>query len=188
MRRSVIFIVIFAVVFAAAYYFNQHSKSAESEIPTETVEPVEYLFDAATDGLPNSIRIDSKAGETVKTARNEENAWVLIQPEETAADQGSVEAAVSQASTLRILDRLSNNIEPDVVGLVEPEYVITLKFMSGVERKVEIGVVTPTESGYYAREEDGKILIVSKGAVDALLSLLTNPPFAVTETPAPASP
>jgi hypothetical protein len=186
MRRSIIFIVIFAVVFAAAYFFNNRSKSAGIETPVETPEPVEYLYSPA-DGLPNEIRIDSKAGETIEAARNEENVWALIQPEEAAADQGSLEAAVSQVSTMRILDRLSN-IEPEVVGLDQPEYVIALKFSSGVERKVEIGVITPTGTGYYARSEDEKILIVSKDAVDALLGLLTNPPYAVTETPSPASP
>ena len=52
---------------------------------------------------------------------------------------------------------------------------------------VEIGVITPTESGYYVRKAD-KILIVSRSAIDSLLGLLTNPPYLETPTPAPVTP
>jgi hypothetical protein len=64
-----------------------------------------------------------------------------------------------------------------------------LGFTSGMERTIEIGVLTPTERGYYARGEDGKIVVVSKSGIDPLLGLLTAPPYALpTETPAPTTP
>ena len=187
MRRStVIYLVLFAIVLGAAYYFNNRQKSADLETPTETAAPIEYLFTSA-DGLPTRIRIASKAGDVVEVARNAENAWALILPEEAAADQGSVEAAATQVTTMRILERVPN-LTPDVVGLDDPEYTMSLQFTSGVERNIEIGVITPTGSGYYVRGEDNEIVIVSNSAVDSLLGLLTNLPFAPTETPPPASP
>ncbi len=120
-------------------------------------------------------------------ARNEENAWALILPEEAAADQGSVEAAASQVATMRILDRVPG-LAPDAVGLDVPEYTISFQFTSGAERVIEVGVPTPTESGYYVRSEGSEIVIVSRSAVDSLLGLLTFPPYALTETPPPATP
>ena len=187
MRRStIVYVVLFALVFAAAYFFNNRSKTTENVTVTDTVEPVEYLFTPA-DGLPTRIRIESKAGDIVAVERNAENAWVLTLPDEAAADQGSVEAAAGQVSTMRISEHLPN-LAPEAVGLDDPEFTITLGFTSGMERIVAIGVKTPTDSGYYARSEGSDIVIISKSAVDSLLELLTTPPYAATETPVPASP
>lgn len=185
MRRStIVYLLLFAAVLGAAYYFNNRQTTADSETATETVAPVEYLFTSA-DGLPTRIRIESKAGEVVEVARNEENAWALILPEEAAADQGTVEAAASQVSTMRILERVPG-LALEAAGLADPEFMLTFQFTSGVERNIQIGVLTPTERGYYARAEDGEIVIVSASAVDSLLGVLTDPPYA--PTPPPASP
>jgi len=187
MRRStVIYLVLFAIVLGAAYYLNNRQETADLEATPEPTTPIEYLF-TFTDGLPTSIRIESKAGEVVEVARNEENAWALILPEEAAADQGSVEAAASQVATMRILDRVPG-LAPDAVSLDVPEYTISFQFTSGAERVIEVGVPTPTESGYYVRGEGSEIVIVSRSAVDSLLGLLTFPPYALTETPPPATP
>jgi len=188
MRRStIIYLVLFAIVLGAGYYFNNRAETTELEATPElTSEPIEYLF-TSTDGLPVRIKVESKAGEAVEVARNAENAWVLILPEEAAADQGSVEAATAQVTTMRILEHIPG-LAPEAVGLDNPEYKITFLFTSGVERIVEIGVLTPTESGYYIPGEDGEVLIISRGAVDLLTGLLIEPPYAPNETPAPASP
>lgn len=187
MRRStIVYLLLFAAVLGAAYYFNNRQATAEDETATETVAPVEYLFTSA-DGLPTRIRIESKAGEVVEVARNAENAWALILPEEAAADQGVVEAAAGQVSTLQILERVPG-LAPEAAGLADPEYTMMFQFTGGVERNIQIGVLTPTERGYYARAEDGEVLIVSVSAVDSLLRLLTDPPYAPTAVPPPASP
>jgi hypothetical protein len=86
---------------------------------------------------------------------------------------------------MRILERIPK-IDPGLVGLREPEYILTIKFDTGKERTVHIGVVTPTESGYYVQDSaGGAVLIITKNSVDALLSLLTSPPYAETPTPSP---
>lgn len=188
MRRSTfIYLILFAIVLGAAYYFNNRTETSEAEAtPEATLPPIEYLFTSA-DGTPTSMRIMSKAGEVVEVARNAENAWAVILPDEAAADQGSSEAAATQVTTMRILERVPN-LAPEAVGLDDPEYTFSFQFTSGSERTIEVGVLTPTESGYYVRGDDGGIVIVSRSAVDALLGLLTSPPYAPTETPPPPTP
>lgn len=185
MRRStIVYLVLFAIALTAAYYFNNRADTAEADAtPEPTIAPIDYLF-TSEDGLPTRIRIASKAGDVLEVARNEENAWVLIQPEEAAADQGLVESAAGQVATIRILERVPG-LAPGDVGLDDPEYTLTFEFTSGVERLLEIGVLTPTERGYYARGEGDEILIVSTVSVDSLLGLLTEPPYAPTEIPPP---
>ena len=126
-----------------------------------------------------------KQGETVEVARDAENAWTVIQPIEAKADQGAAEAAASQITTMQHFGQCPRNVDPKIVGLEVPEYVLTIKFTSGAERTVDIGVITPTESGYYVRDTEGKIVIVSRSAIDSLLGLLQNPPYLETPTPSP---
>ena len=186
MRQStVIYLVLFLLVIGAYYYLNNREEPADIALTLEPTTEVSYLF-TAEDGLPTSIRIESKSGDAVEVARNAENAWALVLPREATADQASAEAAASQVTTMQILDRLPD-IDPEIVGLTDPEYNILVKFTSGVERNVKIGVITPTESGYYVQNTDGETVIVSKSSVDALLGLLNNPPYLETPTPSPVA-
>jgi hypothetical protein len=184
MRQStVIYLLLFLVLIGAYYYLNNRAQPADIALTVEPTSEVSYLF-TAEDGVPTSIRIESKAGDIVEVARNVENAWALKLPIEAAAEQASAEAAASQVTTMQILDRLPD-IDPEIVGLTDPEYILAIKFTSGVERNVKIGVITPTESGYYVQNTDDETVIVSKSSVDALLELLNNPPYLETPTPSP---
>jgi hypothetical protein len=185
-RSTVVYIVILLALVATYFYFKNREQPAEdvSVTPEATVEETKYLF-SAEDGLPTSIQIVSKAGDAVEVARDADNAWVLNLPIEAKADQASSEAAASQVATMRILDSVPN-IDLDLVGVKVPEYVLNIKFSSGVERTVKVGVVTPTESGYYVQDASGgDVMIVSKSSLDALLGLLTAPPYLETPTPSP---
>ena len=185
-RPTFIYLLLFLVLVGAYYYLNNRAQPADIALTIEPAAEVSYLF-TAEDGVPTSIRIESKVGDTVEVARNAENAWALILPIKATADQGLAEAAASQVTTMQILDRLPD-IDPEIVGLTDPEYILMVKFTGDVERNVKIGVITPTESGYYVQNADGETVIVSKSSVDALLGLLNNPPYLETPTSSPIAP
>lgn len=188
-RSTIVYLVLLLALVGVYVYLNNRAEPAADTELTATIEPtaeVSYLFPAEA-GTPSSIRMEAKSGEIVEIARDAENAWVLTQPIEARADQGMAEAAASQVTTTRILDRVPD-IDPQVVGLEVPEYILTIKFTSGVERTVEIGNVTPSESGYYVRDANDEVVIVSRGAIDSLLGLLQNPPYLETPTPSPIPP
>jgi hypothetical protein len=187
-RRSTVVYIVLLLGLVGAYYFLKNRPPAADAEPTETAVAVpsaeiKYLFPAEA-GTPSGIRIESKSGEAVEVARDAENAWVLVQPEKAKADQGGAEAAASQATTIRIVDSVPD-VDLKVVGLEVPEYVLTITFTSGGKQTVDVGTVTPSETGYYARDAAGKVVIVSKDAIDALLGMLKNPPYAETPTPSP---
>ena len=195
MRRSTVVLVLLLIVMAGAYYYlkdrqqtTDASDSADIADLAVTFEPVtetSYLF-PAENGSPNSIRLQAHTGEVVELVRDDENAWTVNRPFKGAADQASAEAAASQVATIRITNSVPN-IEPKDVGLDVPQYKITIEFSGGVERIAQIGVLTPTESGYYALK-DGEIVIVDRSGIDALIGLLTSPPYAETLTPSPVPP
>jgi len=187
-RSTVVYLVLLLALAGAYYYLNNRSKTAEIEVTAlPTSEAARADLFTADEGNPASIRIESQDGKIVELTRGADNAWALTQPVAAQAEQGAAEAAASQITTISILDTVPE-LDPSVVGLDTPQYVLTVKFTSGVERKVDIGVITPTESGYYVRNTDGKVVIVSRSAIDALLGLLDNPPYLETLTPSPIPP
>jgi hypothetical protein len=183
-RSTVVYITILLALAGTYYYLNNREQPADIVVTPESIEEITYVF-TADEGVPSSILIEAWSGEAVEVARNADNAWTLTLPVEAGAEQGASEAAASQVTTMRILDRIPE-IDLELVGLSEPNYVLTVKFNSGTERTLHVGVVTPTESGYYVQDASGgDVLIVSKSAVDSLLLLLTSPPYLETLTPDP---
>jgi hypothetical protein len=186
MRRSTAIVLLFFLILVGVYYYvSQREPAADIAVTVEPTEQVSYLF-RVEDGVPNNLRLKSKTGEIVELARNAENAWTLNLPFEASADQASSEAAASQVTSIRITDFLPN-LDPKEVGLDDPAYTLTVKFSSGVERIASIGVLTPTEKGYYV-SRNGEIVLVNRSGIDSLLGLLTNPPYAETPTPSPIPP
>jgi hypothetical protein len=183
-RATVVYLVLLLGLAGVYYYLNHREQPADIAVTLEPESQVSYLF-TAEDGVPTSIHVEAKDGAKVEVARGADNAWTLTQPVEAKADQAAAEAAATQVTTLRILDNVPD-LDPEITGLTSPEYTLSIRFTSGVERKAEIGVITPTESGYYVRKADGGIVIVSKSSLDAVIGLLTNPPY--LETPLPLTP
>ena len=183
MKRSTwLLLVIFLALVSLLVYLNQKGPSA-GEVDVTPTETVEYLL-SETDGLPTSIDIKSATGEQVIVERNETGAWVLKQPVETEANQGSAEAAASQLSSLLIVSR--PGVAPGEAGLAVPSYVMTVKLTGGTMKTVRIGALTPTGSGYYATvNESEEVLILSKTGLDSLLTLIISPPYLSTPTSAP---
>lgn len=181
---TVVYIILLLALVGVYYYLNNREQPADIELTVEPTSEIAYLF-TAEEGTPTSIRIESQTGETVEVARDADSAWALVEPVEAPAEQGAAEAAASQVTTMRVLDTVPD-VDPEIVGLAEPQQILIVEFTGGGERTVEIGVITPTESGYYVREAGGEVVIVSRSAIDALLGLLTNPPY--LETPVPVTP
>jgi hypothetical protein len=184
---TVIYVVLLLALVGAYFYLRNRGQAADIELTVEpTVEVAQaYLF-PTEEGTPTRIRIESKVGQSVEIARDAEEAWMLIRPVEAKADPAAAEAAASQVTSMRVLDTVPD-VDLKIVGLEEPEYILAVKFTSGGERTAEIGVITPTESGYYMRDATGAVVIVSRDALDPLIGLLDNPPYLETPTPDPAT-
>lgn len=187
-RPTWILLTIFAALAGLLFYLNRQKGASQEdlEFETETSQPVEFLFTDES-GIPMGIEITDTDGNVVEMVRNEEGTWLLKQPTETEANQGMAEASASQVTALRILSTL--DLAPEYAGLVPPSYLVTVKFSSGESFTVDIGDLTPTQSGYYARMAmNDKIHVISKSGVDSLLTLLSNPPYPEETEPAPEAP
>lgn len=177
-------LIVLAAVIGAAFYMNRQAEEAANA--TETPE-VEEAFVFGEDRIVTSIEIQPAEGETVQLERNEENVWMLSQPEEAEAEQGAAEAAASQINALRIITEVDSGKDPSIFGFDEPAYTITVSFEDGTTSVIEVGDNTPSESGYYLRVDGGKAYVVGLSGIDALAGLVFAPPYLNTPTPIPTA-
>jgi hypothetical protein len=180
---TLITVVLFAglILFEVILNRQKETKAAEATATPGTT----FLFDAS-EGQPTSIEIRSSEGKSTKLVHRTDNVWALELPEQAEANQGTVEQAVTQITALTIV----NDVEgaPDIFGLDKPAYTIIVEFAGGKKHTLEVGDATPTNSGYYARLDNGKIRIVGLSGIDALTNLIVSPPYLNTPTPSPLPP
>jgi hypothetical protein len=150
------------------FLLKGRDQTADIELTAEPVQKSRKRISSRRKKVPDQYRIESKTGGL--WVRDAEEFWALTEPVEAKADQAAAEAAASQVTAMRILDTIPN-VDFKIVGLENPEYVLTVKFTSGGERTVDIGVITPTESGYYVRDAEGEVVIVSRDAIEPLIGL-----------------
>jgi hypothetical protein len=155
-----------------AVYFNREKEKAVTDEATPVSETT-YIFNAE-DGVVSSIEIKPTEGDAVKVARNAENAWAIVLPAEAEADQGLVEAAATQITALRVISTINGN--PEIFGLDNPAYIITIEFKDGKKRTLEVGDTTPTNNGYYVSVDKDKIVKSDLRGIDSLLQLAAFPP------------
>jgi len=170
-----------AALVGLAFYLNREKDKTGAEEATPTAEK-SFIFTAA-DGLITSIEIKPAEGDAVKVDRNAENIWAMTLPAEAEADQGAVEAAATQLTALPISSQIEAGKPPEIFGLDNPAYVITVGFKDGKTRTLEVGDATPTNQGYYARVDKDRMVITDTSGIEALLQLAFFPPYLNTPTP-----
>jgi hypothetical protein len=177
-RNTIILLFVLIVLIGFSYYWkNKKNTEAAKATPTTTTA---VLF-SSSEGSPSDIKISDSSGQTVEVKRSTTGTWEMQTPVVAAADQGFVEAAASQIGALRIIDNVQ--LGPDVVGLDKPTFTINISFTGGKEHKLLVGSVTPIQNGYYIQLDSLQVQIIDKQGLDAILGLLTNPPYAETLTP-----
>lgn len=174
-------LVLFAGLLTLAIFLKKNKET--SALATPTGEQLSFVF-TEDEGSPNSIEIKPATGAEVKLARNAQNAWALVLPESAEADQGLAEAAATQITTLRVLDKV--DADPSIFGFDAPGYVVTVEFSGGKKHILEIGDTTPSNSGYYVRVDGDKMMVVSTSSIDSLLKIVAFPPYLNTPTAQPA--
>ncbi len=179
-RNTWILLGIFVVVLGfAVYYQNSPKKPAVTATPTPgTTE----LFKAVDEKLINTLRVEAASGKAVALGRDAKGVWTVTEPKGGPTDVTQAETAVSQLLALQSISSLDPTSDLGIFGLSKPSYTVTITMNGGTKYILYIGDVTPTQNGYYVRLNQGAPDIVNKDSIDAMLGMLTNPPFVATPT------
>lgn len=176
-RPTWVLLFLLIALIGLGWYLN-HRKQTLAAQATPTAG-LEYLLPSDA-GVVTALKIEGKDS-SIEIRRNAENKWEIVAPNPAEADQGMVEAGITQLSTLRILGHVE--IDLDLVNLKTPDYKVSVTYSNDQTYTFEVGAVTPINTGYYVRKSDGSVVVVSKVGLDSLLKLLSNPPYLATPTP-----
>jgi hypothetical protein len=184
-RPTWILLIILALVLVVYFVIkNQTSTTAASTTPTTGVNT--FLI-TPSDGTLQVLRITDAQDHIFQMQRDTSGTWVVTLPSPGTADQGLAGAAETQVGALRIVTTLDSSLNLADSGLSTPVDTIELTFVNNLKHVIQVGNLTPSGNGYYVRFDAGNLYVVSQAGIDALLILLTAPPFPATETPVPSN-
>lgn len=170
-RPTWILLALFAVSLGAAWLWQRSQENQTEEQPTAT--PAARLLDLETDGI-RDLQIEDAQGNRL-FLRQLGTIWVMEEPERQNVDIEKVNTAIEQLVSAEVINTLSTPPAQEQTGLVTPAYVLTITDLQGQAHVLDVGSVTPTQSGYYVRK-DGTVYVVGKFEIDDLVDLLKNPP------------
>lgn len=179
-RTTWVILAIFIVLVGLAWYLQRNPLKTATASPTPTLAL--NLFEVQENTI-SSLKVESSKGKQVALGRDANGAWALTEPKADATDTGQAEQAMSQLVSLAVVTSLSTPPPLADVGLASPAYTITVVTNGGPKLVAKVGSQTAVGSGYYTQVNDGPVVIASKNGLDALVSLLDNPPILKTPTP-----
>lgn len=182
-KNTLILLIVLALVLAAYFLWKNWERQPEEASEPTATSGIQLLFSDEL-GLLTSVRV-TDGRTTVKLERDPAGPWTVRLPRPGPADPALAGAAEIQVMTLRILSQVEAGLEPAVLGVDEPAYLIDIAFEGGSAYRLEVGNATPTGSGYYVRLNGGAVYILSKSGIDSLINLLAAPPYPATATPEP---
>ncbi len=186
-RRSTWWTLLtFLVLAAAAYAVGRSKHASEAKItPPPTTEPV------ITFSSDDVVGVDVQSAAQHLVLEKQNDQWQVVQPApqgNEVPDQQRIETAVFDLLTMNTVNTVPAGTDLKALGLAQPVYTITVRLKDGKTWQITVGNPTPIESGYYVRA-NGRLLVVSKYAIDTLTNLLNAPPLITpmpTSTPTPA--
>jgi hypothetical protein len=181
-RTGTVAAVLLLIIMIELTVYLKGEKEKTNAAELTPVSTPSHIF-SVNDGVVSSIEIKPATGDGVKLARNAESAWVVEMPIKAEADQGLAESAATQVFSLSVISQI--DADPEIFGLKNPPFVITLEFSGGKKHTLEIGDVTPSKSGFYVRVDKDKMMIADLSGIQALLQLVSVPPYLNTPMPSP---
>jgi hypothetical protein len=184
-RSTWILLVIFLAVLGGAWYFQKYQTDKQANVtPTATYK---LLFGNLDETQITGIQVSSAEGKKTILSVDEAGTWMVSGHPATETDLSAVEDILGKITSMTILSELDPAPDGGVMGLTTPAYSILISLQDGSQKTVYLGSLTPTQSGYFGYDENGKAVVVGQYAVNSLIDLLDNPPVStpaivITET------
>jgi Domain of unknown function (DUF4340) len=186
-RRNTLIVLGLFILLLGGTLIWQRTKGkttgAEATATSETAPLISY-----DETSMQSISLQAADNRRVKLVRGEDGNWKLSYPPAEATDAEAVKTAIFQLLSVRISSIPQTVPDLKTVGLDQAAYTILIELKDGKQYLINVGNITPTESGYYVLTPDRTVYIVSKYNLDNFIKLLENPPILLTPTPSQAVP
>jgi len=183
-KQTWILLLIFAVLAGGAYYLQQHPIENSAAItPSPTAQPL-MIKDWQSSDI-TMIAFQDNLGMSLSLGKSGEGKWTL-QPGEETVEAGKVNELLAEIFSAKVITSLDTGYDLAVVGLATPSKKLSLTHSSGKQMEIKIGQATPTNNGYYVQVAQDAPVVISKGAIDSIVGLLTRESL-LDLTPTPAA-
>jgi hypothetical protein len=167
-RSTLVVFVLFVIALAALLVLqrtpNSPLKPASTALPTTMPNMILGWKSADVSVLAKK----GADGQEKRLTRNSDGSWTYGT---LTIEGGKVEQLLSELLAARIITQLSPDISLKDMLLEAPSQVLTLQSSDGRNLTVQVGSVTPTQSGYYVRVDNNQAVVVNKSSLDAVLQL-----------------
>lgn len=173
-RPTWILLALFVISLGGLWFWQRSdgNETAETGTPFPTSLPLLLNLDV---NQIRDIKIEDAAGKRLVLSSLGGSSWIITEPERDNVDMDAFSSVLQQLTLLQPLSMIDPIPPLDQIGMVIPAYTITVTDQTGKDTIFEVGVQTPTQSGYYVLVE-GKLYVVGAATIDAFLDMLTNPP------------
>ncbi len=180
-RKStwVVFGVFIVLALAAIFLRWSPTSPLIQSTATPASTPAPYALGGIQSVDISAVRLESAEG-IVKLVRNPDLTWT--RNDEQIVEAGKVEELLANLVTTRVLSQLAPDYNTESLALNPPAQSIFVQTTTG-EIQMAIGADSPTGSGTYLKIDDQPAIVVSKYAIEAVLTAFNN---AVPSTPTPA--
>lgn len=182
-RSTIVVVVLFAVALIALLLIQRNPEVLQTATPTPAATAMARLLPDWSEQDVQEIILNQATGGEIALAKAADGAW--SNPVTGLVEPGKVEQLLSELLATRVLVELPADYDLESLQLANPAQSILLRAADGRQTTLLVGGMTPTQSGYYVRIDDGAPVAVSKYAVEAVLELFTQtlPTAEVSPTP-----
>ena len=160
--KNLIIAVIVLAALSGTMLFLQFSGKDNND--SEEAKPPSYV--TLTDIKQENLRyaeIVRNTGKLVFSSMDGENWQIKDTPDFFRINKDSVKSALRIISSMRSGEIITENASGDdlkMFGLNKPQVLLTLKDKDGKTIQVEVGIKSPSGSGYYARIKDNPEIVL----------------------------
>lgn len=165
--RNAIILVVIVALLGGAYYFISKNKAADNSTDDSTTDTIK-LTDYTTDQV-ESLTLQNPDGTFVIVKKDKD--WVLSSPTDLNADSSVLSSIVINAASVTADKLVEENVQDlSTYGLSKP-ILVKIKLTDGKEKALEIGDMTPTKGGYYAKVSgENKVYVVGSYTAEKLVT------------------
>ena len=188
-RSTLVAVVLFVIAVVALLVLQKLPSNPLQPSPTPAATSMPTLITGWQVQDVSGLSLKSPGGSEIGLTKNADNSWTRAQMGTVPA--GKVEQLVSELIAVRVILQLPAGQNLTDLGLQSPVDTIQI---SGKNHTtiLQIGGVTPTQSGYYVKVDTNPAAVVDKSAFDTILQLFSDaapatptPPVSPTTTASP---
>lgn len=171
-------ILIFVLLAAATLFLEK--RGGNISLAKTTPTPTVYMVLKHTDADVVKATLSTKDQEVV-VVKDPSTGWKVTSPASVVDGAGVFQEKISEIMAFKVYQLLDSGTSDKALGIDNPTISIALEYADGTGDKILIGGLTPIESGYYARLQNGDPVVLNKTSVENVLDLFTQ--FFATPTP-----